>query len=121
MHHEITKRLYDAFPPERKGDFWAGYLYLKYTEYFFNKALETGGMQPKALPPLDPAVEEMLYALAWEISEKAWSAETSLYHGKIVRLQDARKLVTQKEDVNITPSERVVPFKVARDIILENP
>jgi ferredoxin len=121
MHHTITKKLYDAFPPERKSDFWAGYLYLKYTEYFFNKALEVGGMQPKELPPLDPAVEEMLYAVAWEVSEKAMSAETSLYHGKIVRLQDAYKLVTQKEDLKLSPPERVVPFKVARDIVLENP
>ena len=102
MHHTITKKLYDAFPPERKSDFWAGYLYLKYTEYFFNKALEVGGMQPKELPPLDPAVEEMLYAVAWEVSEKAMSAETSLYHGKIVRLQDAYKLVTQKEDLKLS-------------------
>src|SRR5512139_2814479 len=121
MHHEITKRLYDAFPPERKGDFWAGYLYLKYTEYFFNKALETAGMEPKKLPPLDPAVEEMLSAVAWEVSEKAMSAETSLYHGKIVRPQDARKLVTLKEDVHLSPPERVVPFKIARDIVIENP
>lgn len=121
MHREITRRLYDAFPPERKGDFWAGYLYLKYTEYFFNKALESAGMEPKPLPPLDPAVEEMLFAVAWEVGEKAWSAETSLYHGKVMRFQDARKLVTQKEDLNISPPERVVPFKVARDIVLQNP
>jgi hypothetical protein len=121
MHHTITRKLYDAFPPERKGDFWAAYLYLKYTEHFFNKALEVGGLQPKELPPLDPAVEEMLYAVAWEVSEKAMSAETSLYHGKIVRPQDARKLVTQKEDLRLSPPERVVPFKVARDIVLENP
>jgi NAD-dependent dihydropyrimidine dehydrogenase PreA subunit len=121
MHHEITKRLFDAFPPDRKSDFWGGYLYLKYTEHFFNKALETAGMQPKDLPALDPAVEEMLYALAWQVSEAAGSAETSLYHGKVIRPQDARKLVTLKEDVNISPSERVVPFKIARDVVLENP
>jgi ferredoxin len=26
MHHEITKRMFDAFPADRKSDFWAGYV-----------------------------------------------------------------------------------------------
>jgi ferredoxin len=121
VHHDITKRLYDAFPAERKSDFWAGYLYLKYTEHFFNKALEVGGFEPRELPPLDPAVEEMLSAIAWQIAENAASAETSLYHGKVVRHRDALQLVTQKEDVKLSPPERVIPFKIARDIVLENP
>jgi len=121
MHNEITRRLYDAFPLERKSDFWAGYLYLKYTEHFFNKTLEAAGLQSKELPPLDPAVEEMIEALAWQVADSAESAETSLYHGKIVIHEDALKLFTQKEDLNITPPERVLPFKIARDIVLENP
>jgi hypothetical protein len=121
MRHGTTKRLFDAFPLERKSDFWAGYLYLKYTEHFFNKALETGGFEPMDLPPLDPAIEEMLAALAWQVSECAGSADTSVYHGKIVKFQDALKLITQKEDVNLSPPERVVPFKIARDIVLETP
>ncbi len=87
MHHETTKRLYDAFPPERKSDFWGGYLYLKYTEYFFNKALETADLQPKELPSLDPGIEDMLEALALQVSESAMSSDTSLYHGKIVKLR----------------------------------
>ncbi|MFO8011028.1 MAG: 4Fe-4S dicluster domain-containing protein [Dehalococcoidia bacterium] len=121
MRHNITRELYDAFPPERKSDFWPGYLYLKYTEYFFNKALEISGIPSRELPPLDPGLEEMLEALAIDVSENAGSSETSLYHGKILKLQDALKLVTQKEDVNFTPPERVIPFKVARDVVLENP
>jgi ferredoxin len=121
MHNEITRRLYDAFPLERKSDFWAGYLYLKYTEHFFNKSIAGAGLQPKKLPPLDPAVEEMLDALAWQVADSAESAETSLYHGKIVIHEDALKIFTQKEDLSITPPERVLPFKIARDIVLENP
>jgi len=31
MHHEITRKLWEAFPADKKHDFWAGYLYLKYT------------------------------------------------------------------------------------------
>jgi Pyruvate/2-oxoacid:ferredoxin oxidoreductase delta subunit len=121
MHNDVTKRLYDAFPPERKGDFWAGYLYLKYTEHFLNQSAENAGLEPKKLPPLDPGIQEMLRAMSWQIGENSASAETSLYHGKVMRHQEALKLVTEKEDVNLSPSERVIPFKIARDIILENP
>lgn len=121
MHHEITKEMWDAFPPDKKGDFWGGYLYLRYTEHFFNKALEQSGLQPKQLPPLDPGLDDMLSALALQVGETAMSPETSVYHGKVLQLRDALKLVTQKEDVDISPSERVIPFKVARDVVLHNP
>jgi len=121
MHHKTTKQLYDAFPPERKGDFWAAYLYLKYTEHFMRKSLDSMGVEHQPLAPLDPGLEEMLEAVSWQVGENAMSAETSLYHGKVLRPQDARKLVSLKEDVHISPPERVVPFKVARDIVLENP
>jgi Pyruvate/2-oxoacid:ferredoxin oxidoreductase delta subunit len=122
VHHDITKRLFDAFPPDRKADFWAGYLYLKYTEHFFNYSLEASGQEPrKDLPKLDESIELMLQAINWHVGEAAMSTETSLYHGKVVKLQDALKLITQERDVHLSPPERVIPFKIARDVILENP
>lgn len=122
MHHEITKRMFDAFPADRKSDFWTGYLYLKYTEHFFNYSLEASGLESrKDLPPLAEGLEVMLKAMNWQIGENAMSTETSLYHGKVVQLKDALQLVTQKEDVHLSPPERVIPFKIARDVILENP
>ncbi len=120
MHH-VTKEMWDAFPPDRKGDFWAAYLYLRYTEHFFNKSLQQSGFQPKDLPSLDPGMEDMLEAVNLHIAENCMSPETSLYHGKILHHKDALKLVTQKEDVNISPPERVIPFKIARDVVLHNP
>jgi ferredoxin len=39
----------------------------------------------------------------------------------VVKLQDAIKLVTQREDLNLPLSETVIPFKLARDVILKNP
>lgn|GEM_PF-5852650 len=63
MHHQITKQVFDDFPPERKSDFWAGYLYLKYTEHFFNYSLQSIGLEPRKDPPqLDEGIEEMLQA-----------------------------------------------------------
>jgi ferredoxin len=114
--------MFDAFPADRKSDFWAGYLYLKYTEHFFNYSLEASGMESrKDLPPLDEGLEQMLQAMNWQIGESALSTETSLYHGKVMQLKDALQLITQKDDVHLSPPERVIPFKIARDVILENP
>lgn len=121
MHHEITRALYDDYPLEDKSEFFGGYLYLKYIQHFLALGLQACGFSPKELPKLDEGIEDMLQALQLQIGEAAMSHETSIYHAKIVKLQDAIKLVTQKEDVNISPPETVMPFKIARDIILHHP
>lgn len=59
------------------------------------------------------AVERMLPTLL--------SRETSTYHGKVLRLDDARALVELDRDIHLTNLEKVIPYKVAKDIILENP
>lgn len=45
------------------------------------------------------------------------------YHGKVITQEDARKILTLKEDVNLGPdlTERIVPFKYANNIILKEP
>jgi Pyruvate/2-oxoacid:ferredoxin oxidoreductase delta subunit len=43
------------------------------------------------------------------------------YHGKVVPLDQARKLVTINSDVSIRNLERVIPYSQARDIVLKNP
>jgi ferredoxin len=43
------------------------------------------------------------------------------YHGKVVPLNAARKLVTVNRDVSLRNLEHVVPYETARDIVLKNP
>lgn len=43
------------------------------------------------------------------------------YHGKVVPLSTAVKLVTVNEEIKITNLEKVIPYPRARDIILQNP
>ncbi|MCB2218297.1 ATP-binding protein [Desulfofustis glycolicus] len=43
------------------------------------------------------------------------------YHGKVVTLDAARKLVTLNQPLSLPNLEKVVPYQRARDIILENP
>ncbi len=43
------------------------------------------------------------------------------YHGKVVPLENARKLVTINQPLQLPDLEKVIPYKRARDLILENP
>ena len=52
-------------------------------------------------------------------SERATFADT--YHGKVVPLEAATRLVTVKEEVTLTDLEQVIPYTRARDIVLRNP
>jgi ferredoxin len=43
------------------------------------------------------------------------------YHGKVVTLDSARKLVTLNQPIELPNLEKVVPYPRARDLILKNP
>lgn len=43
------------------------------------------------------------------------------YHGKVVTLEAARQLVSVNRDVNLGDLEHVIPYALARDIVLKNP
>ena len=43
------------------------------------------------------------------------------YHGKLVPLEEAQKLVSVREDVEVRNLESIVPYKTCKDIVLEHP
>jgi ferredoxin len=43
------------------------------------------------------------------------------YHGKVVPLDAATQLVTVGEEIRLTDLEKVIPYALARDIVLQNP
>jgi Pyruvate/2-oxoacid:ferredoxin oxidoreductase delta subunit len=120
MHHELIKALWDFYPPEDKNDFFPAYHYMKHIDRFMYYALLQSGLLPKETKEkLDEDVDQMVKYHVQRISETALTFDTSIYHGKVVKLQDVIKLVTQKKDLNLSPPEKVMPFKVARDVILK--
>ena len=117
-----TKALWEFYPEEDKNDFYHAYIYLKYIEHFCHYASQAIGIPSKEPPEkLDESITEMLKANVLHIAETAFDADTNISHGKVVKLKDAIQLVTQKEDLSLLPSEEVIPFKKARNIILKNP
>ena len=43
------------------------------------------------------------------------------YHGKVVTLESATKLVSVQQEVRLTDLEHVIPYALARDIVLKHP
>ena len=43
------------------------------------------------------------------------------YHGKVVPLDEARELVQVREDITLRDLEHIIPYPVARDIVLHHP
>lgn len=119
---DSTKALYDLYPEGDKSDFFPAYIYLKHLDHFFYHALQACGMPTKEREELpDAGIDEMLEASIQRVAETAPDLATSIYHGKVVKLKDAIQLVTQKMDLSLITPEQVIPFKVAKDIILRNP
>jgi Pyruvate/2-oxoacid:ferredoxin oxidoreductase delta subunit len=120
MHDEVTKALWDAYPAEDKNDFFPIYHYLKHIQRLMYYAMLQSGqvpMEPKEKPNED--VDQMIKHHVLRIAENSMSLDTSIYHAKVVNFKDAVKLVTHKDDLRLSPPETVMPFKVARDVILK--
>lgn len=54
-------------------------------------------------------------------NSSARRAFADTYHGKVVPLETASRLVTVNRDIPRTDLERVIPYSRARDIVLKNP
>ena len=120
---DSTQDLWGMFPPEEKNDFFHAYLYMKYIDHFIHHAFEASGLPTKERTefPKDESIDELLKMAVQEIGEGAGSYDTNTYHGKVVKLKDAIQLVTQKHDLSLITPEKVIPFKIAKDVILRNP
>ncbi len=43
------------------------------------------------------------------------------YHGKVLALKEAKKIITLNQEISKTNTERIIPFDKAKDIIIKNP
>jgi ferredoxin len=123
MHLDSARDLYDFYALEHKSDAYIAYLYLKHVDHFMKHVYETLGLPARELPTqLGDTLDDILTAYVAQIAEAAGDLATNIYHGKVVTLKDAIQLVTQQHPLALPPvNERVLPFKIARDVILEHP
>ena len=112
-------------------DWLHGYVYSRWPYFYIG--IGTGEHRlTKTLGPLlirllrltyssngDTPVMEALPQTASKKSPGTRFADT--YHGKVVPLESAKKLVTINQEVNLTNLEQVIPYAHARDIVMRNP
>lgn len=77
----------------------------------------------RSRPPFDAQTGSAPEASAprGRISAAAAEHVAATYHGKVLRTEAARVLVTLDHDLTAGPMEQVVPYRVARDIVIKNP
>jgi ferredoxin len=123
MHLSSAHDLFGFYSLENKSDLYLAYLYLKHMDHFLQHVFRGLGLPFRALPEqLGETVDDLLTAYVAHIAEAAPSLETNIYHGKILTLRDAVQLVTQRDPLALPPvSDRVLPYRIARDVILEHP
>ncbi len=104
-------------------DWLHGYIYGRWT-YFY---IGVGTGEHQLIKRFKPAgmMIYRLFRLFFGARETPGDNEpvsfADTYHGKVVPLENARKLVTLNKPVSLPDLEKVIPYKRARDIILENP
>ena len=114
-----------ANPRHSLGDFIHGYIYGRWIYLYISVA--------KGRHPLTKILKPF-FTLATSIFPKPKiDAHTSTpgnkskitfadgYHGKVVPLDKAGKLISVNKPLNMPDLEQVIPYKRARDIILKNP
>jgi ferredoxin len=108
-------------------DWLHGYVYMRWPSLYISIGL---GRHPLArvLGPLGRGLLRLFSLLATaggsnkaRLGPAARVAFANAYHGKVVPLEAARRLVSVKQEVSLTDLEQVIPYSLARDIILHNP
>jgi NAD-dependent dihydropyrimidine dehydrogenase PreA subunit len=121
---DATKRFFKMHGNQGIEHFIHGYIYGLYIEeyiYRTGNALNLVDKKPDGYRPVPPELDEILDVLVGKVVREGASAETSTYHGKVVSTDEAQALVSVKEDVELRGLEHIIPYKIANDIVLENP
>jgi len=113
-------------------DFLHGYVYGRWPYLYIG--IGTGEhFLAKTLGPLFGFIVEFLAALNFigskpganggtgGLKTKNGTSIADTYHGKVVPLSSATRLVSIKEDIQLKNLEKVIPYSKARDIIMHNP
>ena len=101
-------------------DFFHGYLYSKWPYLYIGVALGEHRLN-KVLAPIFMFLTSIFEPFRPDTPEEPGIAWANSYHGKVVPLDEARRLVSIQKEIVIKDLEHVVPFSRAKDIIMHNP
>ncbi len=107
----------EKIPGYSLGDFLHGYIYGRWPYLYIGMGT---GNHPlaKILEPLAVKFIRILGHPAGEDPKRDWADR---YHGKVMPLPSAKRLIQVNRDIRLTDLERVIPYPKARDLILRQP
>lgn len=77
--------------------------------------------RPVVLPPEDGAASSAPDARSQKEGAGGATGFADTYHGKVITLEAARQLVSVQQDVDLGDLEHIVPYALAREIVLQHP
>lgn len=99
-------------------EFLHGYVYGRWPYLYIGVGKGTHPLA-RLFRPIATVAARVLNLPVIKSSGKVTFADT--YHGKVVPLDAARQLVNVSQDITVTDLEQVIPYALARDIVLKNP
>lgn len=122
LRNPATRAYYEQFAARKDYSFWKwlhGYVYGRWPQLYI--ALGTGRHPlARTLSPL-ARLFRASDASKKEAPSPARKAFADGYHGKVLHLDHARKLVAVNRDIDLGDLEQVIPYAAAREIVLHHP
>jgi len=101
-------------------DFLHGYLYSKWPYLYIGVGTGEHKLN-RFLAPLFLFLTSVFSPAKEGEPEDSKLAFANSYHGKVIQIEEAKRLVSIKEEIEIRNIEKVIPFTRAKDIIMKNP
>jgi len=101
-------------------DFLHGYAYSKWPYLYISVALGEHRLY-KVIQPIFLFLQSILEPSRDDEPEEFGYAWANAYHGKVVPIDEAKRLVSIQEEIVIKDLEQVIPYTRAKDIIMHNP
>lgn len=97
-----------------------GYVYLRFPYLYISLAKGDHPLS-RRLAPLLGFLGRLIEAQAKKKGNGQPTGFADTYHGKVMPVEEAKRLVSIKQPIRVENLEQVIPFTRARDLILENP
>ena len=101
-------------------DWLHGYVYLRWPYLYIGIAKREHPLS-RVVVPIVGAASAAWRTIGGDGASEAHEGFADSYHGKVMPLDVATRLVSVEEDVDLRDLEHVIPYSQARDIVLRNP
>jgi ferredoxin len=106
-------------------DLLHGYVYARWPYLYIGIGVGEHPLSKKWLPRLGRLLPRIRTSQTTALLDSGYTTQKAnfadSYHGKVMPLEPARRLVLVNEEIKLPDLEQVIPYKRARSLILKNP